>query len=115
MSPKEFDVISTGDLGYEGNEIAKELLRANNIVFNDNFTDCGILIYDREVQKTNCGGSGCGCVASVLAGHFFKLLNDGAIKNLLVVGTGALLNPNSVLQKKSIPAIAHAVHLSTEE
>ena len=115
LSPKEFDVISTGDLGYEGNEIAKELLRANNIVFNDNFTDCGILIYDREVQKTNCGGSGCGCVASVLAGHFFKLLNDGAIKNLLVVGTGALLNPNSVLQKKSIPAIAHAVHLSTEE
>lgn len=82
---------------------------------NTVFTDCGILIYDKNKQDTHAGGSGCGCVASVLAGHFYRLLNNGAIKNLLIVGTGALLNPNSVFGSKSIPAIAHAIHLSTED
>ncbi len=111
----DFDLIATGDLGFEGHSIAKEMLEMDGITFNENFTDCGMLIYDTIAQDTHSGGSGCGCIASVLSGHFFKMLNEGTAKNILAIGTGALLNPNSVFQKKSIPAIAHAVHISTED
>ncbi len=114
MKPKDFDVIITGDLGIEGYEIAKEMLNLNNIEMCDNYNDCGKIIYDTNEQDMHAGGSGCGCIASVLAGYFIKLLNEGKIKNLLAVGTGALLNPNSVFQKKTIPSIAHAIHLSSE-
>lgn len=115
MRPNDFDIISTGDLGFEGHAIASEMLKLEKLDIGDRFTDCGMLIYDAKTQDTHSGGSGCGCVASVLSGHFFKLMNEGQVKNLLVVATGALLNPNSVFQKKSIPAIAHAVHLTVEE
>lgn len=114
LKPEDFDIISTGDLGYEGNAIASEMLALEGITMNTTFTDCGILIYDQSKQDTHSGGSGCGCIASVLAGHFCKLLNEGTIKNLLIVGTGALLNANSVFENRSIPSIAHAIHLSTE-
>ena len=114
-SPESLDIIATGDLGYEGNSILKEIANLDGIDLTKNLTDCGILIYDTSKQDTHCGGSGCGCVASVLAGYFIKLLNQNVYKNILIVGTGALLNPNSVLNKRSIPAIAHAIHLSTED
>ena len=113
FSPSDFDIIATGDLGIEGHEIAREAFALEGFDIGNNFTDCGKIIYDPIKQDTHSGGSGCGCVASVLAGHF-KMLNEGAAKNILIVGTGALLNPNSVFQKRSIPAVAHAVHLSTE-
>jgi len=113
--PSDFDLIITGDLGYEGNAIAREILKLEGVDIGEHFSDCGILIYDSKKQDTHSGGSGCGCIASVLAGHFFKLLENKTLKNILAVGTGALLNPNSVFQKKSIPAIAHAIHLSSEE
>ncbi len=116
IKPNDFDIITTGDLGIEGHSIAKEMLDLENLpLSSENFTDCGMLIYDSVKQDTHSGGSGCGCIASVLSGHFFKMLDDGSAKNILAIGTGALLNPNSVFQKKSIPAIAHAVHLSTED
>lgn len=115
LKPKDFDLISTGDLGYEGHAIAREMLNLEKIDIGTNFTDCGILIYDKEKQDTHSGGSGCGCVGSVLAGHYMRLFEENAIKNLLVIATGALLNPNSVFQKRSIPAIAHAIHLTSEE
>lgn len=112
--PEDFEIIATGDLGHEGHAIASEMLKLDNVNLGERFTDCGILIYDKEKQDTHSGGSGCGCVGSVTAGHFYKLLDEDMIKNILVIATGALLNPNSVFQKKSIPAIAHAVHFSTE-
>lgn len=114
-TPNDFDIITTGDLGYEGHEIAREMLNLEDINLGNNFTDCGIMIYDRKKQDTHSGGSGCGCIASVLAGHIMKALEDGLIKNVLAIGTGALLNPNSVFGKRHIPAIAHAVHITTEE
>ena len=43
------------------------------------------------------------------------LLETNKIKNVLLVGTGALLNTNSVLEKRHIPAIAHAVYITSEE
>ncbi|MBE6692800.1 MAG: stage V sporulation protein AD [Ruminococcaceae bacterium] len=114
MCPEDFDIISTGDLGIEGHSIAREMLNLEGIPIGNNFTDCGMLIYDKKKQDTHSGGSGCGCIASVLCGHFMKMLNKKEIKNILAVGTGALLNPNSVFQQRNIPAIAHAVHISAE-
>lgn len=113
--PEDFDIISTGDLGHEGHAIACEMFALEKISLGERFTDCGMLIYDKQTQDTHSGGSGCGCIGSVLAGHFMRLFEEGKIKNLLVVGTGALLNPNSVFQKRSIPSVAHAVHLTTED
>ncbi len=114
VTPDDFDIIATGDLGIEGHQIAKEMLNLEKINLGKNFTDCGMLIYDAKTQDTHCGGSGCGCIASVLGGHFIKLMHAGEIKNILAIGTGALLNPNSVFEKRHIPAVAHAVHISME-
>ncbi len=113
-SPNDFDLIVTGDLGIEGHSIAREMLNLEGISIDNNFTDCGILIYDKKKQDTHSGGSGCGCIASVLSGHLIKLLEKGEMKNILAIGTGALLNPNSVFQQKHIPGIAHAIHISSE-
>jgi len=111
----KIDLIVTGDLGVEGHEIARELLALEGISLGENFTDCGKLIYDTNKQDMVCGGSGCGCIASVAAAYFTRLLEEGYIKNILLVGTGALLNPNSVFEKRHIPGIAHAVYLTTED
>ncbi len=112
--PENFDYIITGDLGIEGHSIAREMLNLEGLPMENNFVDCGAMIYDKKKQDTHSGGSGCGCIASVLAGHFMKKLECREIKNVLAIGTGALLNPNSVFQKRHIPAIAHAVHFSSE-
>ena len=112
---KDYDLIITGDLGYEGHSILIKLLEDENIFIKDKLTDCGMMIYDREKQDVHCGGSGCGCIASVLSAYFLKQLEERKSKNILAIGTGALLNPNSVFQKRSIPGIAHAVQLTWEE
>jgi len=108
-APEDFDYIITGDLGREGHEIAAELLRRRGFAAGSNLTDCGMLIYDLKKQDVHSGGSGAGCMAAVLGAYFINKLRRGEIKRILAVGTGALLNPNSVLQKRTIPAIAHAV------
>lgn len=111
LNPADFDVIATGDLGREGHEIAKEVLKKTKYPMGINFVDCGTLIYDNKKQNTGSGGSGCGCLASVLGGFFYKNLVSGSIKRILAVGTGALLNPNTVFQNLSIPSIAHCVDI----
>ena len=112
--PDDFDIITTGDLGIEGHQIANELLHRDGIELDCIFTDCGRIIYNQDKQDTHSGGSGCGCLASVLSAHFLSRMRGGEIKRILAVGTGALLNPVSVFQKKSIPAIAHAVCIESE-
>ncbi len=110
-SLSDFDYIVTGDLGYEGNSIVKELLSLENIDMKDNFYDCGMLIYDKKKQDTHSGGSGCGCIASVLSSFFINKLYNKEAKRILAIGTGALLNPNSVFSRRSIPSIAHCIVL----
>ena len=115
LKTDDFDYIITGDLGFEGHSIAIDMFNMDNFEMNTKFIDCGTLIYDTNKQDTHSGGSGCGCIASVLSGHFIKKFFEGNIRNILAIGTGALLNPDSVFQKKSIPSVAHAVHLTWEE
>jgi stage V sporulation protein AD len=109
-----FDLIVTGDLGYEGSEILKDLLMRDGVDIYDRHTDCGLLIFDRERQDKHAGGSGCGCSASVLSAKILRDMENGVLNNILFIGTGALMNPLTLYQGNSIPSIAHLVHLSTE-
>ena len=106
-----YDLIATGDLGKLGHELANTLLQKHGIKMSrDIFTDCGLLIYKKE-QPVFCGGSGCGCSATVTYGHFLNRMRKGELKKILIVATGALMSPISYQQKESIPCIAHAVSI----
>ena len=75
--------------------------------------DCGILIFDKEEQDTGSGGSGCGCAAVTLSAHYLPMLEEGSLKRILFVPTGALLSQVSANEGRTIPAIAHAVWLES--
>ena len=107
--PEDYDLIVTGDLGKLGSDLFRALFARDGWEAGGRYSDCGLLIYDREAQDVHCGGSGCGCSASVLCGHLWRELCAGRWKRLLFCGTGALLSPVSVQQKAPIPAICHAV------
>ena len=109
LKPDDFDYVITGDLGAEGHSIAQTLLKREMIELGEKYTDCGKIIYDADAQDTHSGGSGAGCLSSVLCGYFLKEMRNNSINRVLTVGTGALLNVNSVLQKKTIPSVAHAI------
>ncbi len=106
--PEDYDVIVTGDLSRVGTPILKSLLFDEGIDIYKNHQDCGILIYSGD-QKVFSGGSGCACSAVVTFSHLFDELAHGMIRRLLVVATGALLNPLMIQQNESIPCIAHGV------
>ncbi|MBO5375120.1 MAG: stage V sporulation protein AD [Clostridia bacterium] len=110
-SVEDFDLIATGDLGYEGSKILRDLLLSEGIDIRKSHDDCGLMIYDRKRQDKHAGGSGCGCSASVLAGDIMKRLEAGELKRVLFIGTGALMSPLTLYQGGSIPAVAHLVHL----
>lgn len=114
FKPSDFDLILTGDLGYEGSEILKDLLLKRGIDIRANYNDCGLMIYDRARQDVHAGGSGCGCSAVVLSSTILKELESGALKNVLFIGTGALMSPMTLFQGESIPAISHLVRLCHE-
>ena len=109
---KDFDLIATGDLGTEGADILRENAEAQGLELGERFKDCGELIYDTQNQSVFSGGSGCGCSAVVLAGYIMKKLQDNVFKRVLLIGTGALLSSGSVLQKLSVPGIAHLVEIT---
>lgn len=114
-SPDDFDMICTGDLGFEGSSIVREMIRAEGFELKENYTDCGNIIYDREVQDVHSGGSGCGCSAVVLASHVLPRLQSGELKNVLAIGTGAMMSPSSLKQGLAIPAVAHLIRLEHVE
>ena len=114
-SPSDYDVIATGDLGWEGNQLLKEILAGEGISPTKNITDCGLLIYDRKEQDSHSGGSGCACSALVHGASLFPALQKGTIKKLLLVGTGALMSPMTIQQGLSIPAVAHLIYFEREE
>ena len=113
-SAADYDIISTGDLGREGHEIACELFSRRGFDMCGRLTDCGMLMYDYERQDVNSGASGCGCAACVCGGLFLKKLKSGEARRILMIGTGALLSPKTVLQKLPIPAVAHLVCLERD-
>jgi stage V sporulation protein AD len=109
-SPKEYDLIVTGDLSAVGSPILREMLREEGYDITTNHHDCGLMIY-RPDQEVFAGGSGCACCAVVTYGHLLKEMEQGRYKKMLVVATGALLSPTMIRQNESIPAIAHGIVL----
>ena len=114
-APEDFDYIVTGDLGIVGSELFVQLLAREGIDVSKQHRDCGAMIFDPESQDTHCGGSGCGCSASVLCGYFLPRLERGEINNILFAATGALMSPMSLQQGETIPAISHLLHIGKEQ
>lgn len=112
-SPDDYDLIVTGDLSAVGSELLCELLSRKGITLGKNYTDCGLLIYDRNKQDVHAGGSGCGCSAAVLNSYLLGKMERRELNSVLFIGTGALMSPTSSQQGESIPGIAHLVHLVT--
>ena len=114
-SPKNFDLIVTGDLGYEGGSILCELMHMEGVDISRVYNDCGMMIYARETQDTHAGGSGCGCSAAVLASYLLPRMERGELSRILIMGTGAMMSPQSIQQGEYIPAIAHLLMLERKE
>ncbi|MBE7004693.1 MAG: stage V sporulation protein AD [Ruminococcaceae bacterium] len=113
-APRDFDLIATGDLGRLGHEIVTELFASDGVDMTKNYVDCGLLLFDLAGQDMHCGGSGCGCSASVLNGYLLRGMREGKWRRILFAPTGALLSPTSSFQGESIPGICHAVILSND-
>lgn len=114
-TPKDYDIIATGDLGKVGRSITDKLLLEYGYDMRDNHIDCGDIIFNNDLQGTDSGGSGCGCSAVVASGYIYKKLMRKEIKSALLISTGALMSTTSSLQGESIPGIAHAVAIEKKQ
>ncbi|MGI6660863.1 MAG: stage V sporulation protein AD [Bacillota bacterium] len=112
--PEDYDLVVSGDLGRVGSLISRQLLRDKGIVIDEIHQDAGVMLYDPS-PEVGSGGSGCGCVASVFSGKLWKELYNKQYERILVVATGALHSPTSCQQGESIPCVAHAVSIVSEE
>ena len=112
--PNSFDIIATGDLGTLGKQITEDFLKKKGVDISNVYTDCGIEIFNLKEQDVHCGGSGCGCSATVFAGYIYQKLLKKEFNKVMLVSTGALLSPTSTLQKQTIPCVAHAVVIEND-
>ncbi len=111
----DYDLIVTGDLGTVGKSIVNKMFNENGKSIEDKYDDCGTIIYDIEKQDMHAGGSGCGCSAVVMGSYVFDQLQQGKMKDVLFIGTGSLQSPITVMQKQSIPGIAHLLRITRSE
>ena len=114
-SPRDYDMIFTGDLGELGHDIVVDLMGRQGYDMRRNYHDCGLLLYDRIGQDMHAGGSGAGCSAAVLCSWILPQMRSRIWKRVLFAPTGALLSPTSSFQGESIPGICHAVILEGVE
>ncbi len=110
-APEDYDLIVTGDLGYEGGTILCELMQSEGYDLAPRYSDCGQRIYFRTEQDVHGGGSGCGCSAVVLAAELLPKLEKGEWSRLLFLPTGAMMSPDSIKQGQNIPAVAHLLEI----
>ena len=113
--PTDYDLIVTGDLGQLGKEMLMELARKEGVSLGGRLEDCGCMVFDNTVQDVHAGGSGCGCSAIALCGHYLGKLKEKKLKRILFCGTGALLSPTSTQQGLPIPGVCHAVVITGGE
>lgn len=107
--PDYYDMIITGDLGAIGHDTVEELFRRDGLGLGRFYTDCGVMIFDREKQDVHSGGSGCGCSAAVFASFVMQGFAQGKWERVLFAPTGALMSPTSTQQGQSIPGVCHAL------
>ncbi len=110
---QQYDKIITGDLGDVGYEILIDLMKDKGFDISGKLLDCGRMIFDKETQGTNSGGSGCGCSATVLSALILQKIKEKKWNKVLFVPTGALLSPVSHNEGLSVPGIAHGVVLES--
>lgn len=108
---EDYDLIFTGDLGHVGAELLYELLEREGIDISCRHTDCGLMIFNREEQDVHAGASGCGCSAAVLNSYVMHKMEEGKLKNILFMSTGALMSPTSSMQGESIPGVSHLLNI----
>lgn len=108
--PEDYDLVVTGDLARIGTTMITELMKERGIILGENYSDCGLLIYNPQ-QNVGAGGSGCACSGLVILGHLVKRLSSGELSKVLAVPTGALQSPVSYQQGESIPGVAHGIVL----
>ena len=107
-TPTDYDLILTGDLGLIGHRAVTHLFERDGMGLQ-NYDDCGLMVYDRQMQKVDAGGSGCGAAGIVFNGHILNTMRAGQLKRVLFCPTGALMSPTSTMQGESIPGICHAL------
>lgn len=112
--PNYYDMIITGDLGTLGVELLCDLVKDKKYDISKRIYDCGIAIYDTDEIDSHCGGSGCGCSASVFSGYIYDMLRKKEINKILFIPTGALMSTTSIQQGESISGIAHGVVIENE-
>ncbi|MBR6807132.1 MAG: stage V sporulation protein AD [Clostridia bacterium] len=108
-APCDFDMIVTGDLGREGSGILVDLLYSEGLDISKQHVDCGCMIYNADEADKHAGGSGCGCSAVVMASHILPNITYGKLKNVLFIGTGALMSPLVLNQGGTIPGVGHLI------
>lgn len=113
--PDYYDLIITGDLGYVGHALTLDIVREQGYDISGNYSDCGIRIYDRDVQDTHSGGSGCACSAVTFCGYLYGQLKTKQLSKILLLPTGALMSPTSTQQGETIPGICHAVSIENRD
>ena len=106
--------IVTGDLGKVGSKILRAILDERLPSASSRHLDCGTLLYDMKRQDAHSGASGCGTSAAVLSTYFLPRLEEGDIKDVLFLSTGALMSPSSILQGNTIKGIAPVIHLHSD-
>ena len=97
----DYDQYDANDMG----RAMKDLLKEEKQKYNE-YDDCGCLLYD-ITQNIYQGGSGPVCNALVSFGYIYQMILKGKYKRVLVLATGALLNPVMTNQKLSIPCVCH--------
>ena len=111
MRPEDYDLIVTGDLGYEGGDILCSLMKAEGYDIDAVYNDCGRMIYDREGQDVHGGGSGCGCSAVVFSADILPKIKRGELSRILFMATGAMMSPDSLKQGEKVLAVAHLLEI----
>ena len=114
-SLSSLDYIITGDLGKVGSDILKDILARELPSSERLHVDCGMLLYDMGIQDAHSGASGCGTSAATLASHFLPLMLEGRIRDVLFLSTGALMNPQTLLQGQSIAGIAPLIRIKYDK
>jgi stage V sporulation protein AD len=108
---EDFDCIATGDLSQAGFQMFCDLLQTSQIEVNNQFTDCGLRIFNLDEHDIFCGGSGPACSMIVLISDLLDQLQKGKLKRILLLGSGALFSNVAIYQKESIPCICHGIVL----
>lgn len=111
IEPSDYDLILTGDLSKYGSSVFLDIMHEFGYNLSNIYADAGLMLYDLEKQEVFAGGSGCGCISLVGLSYIVESLRNGSLNKVLLIATGALMNPIMIAQGESIPCIAHAICL----